>query len=681
MRTSKTARRWRVLVAASCALVAIASAASARPPAASEPLRIEVLSNRADLISGGDALIEVVVPDAGSASDVVVDVDGRDVTPAFTLREDGRLIGLVTGLALGPNVVTARAGDLSGATITITNHPRGGPAFSGRQVQPWQCQTVENGLGPALDDQCNAAPVVRDVVLRNGVRAVAERGTINRGIYDVVVPSNWNGKLIWLFGAGTGQTYRQGTPGQILVAGAPGVPLSTVDPAVLQGYAVASSTMTENSQHSNDVTSAETVMMVTEHIVENYGEIAYTIGQGGSGGALQQYLVADAYPGLLDGLRPTQDWPDQVVGALREFGDCRVLVNYMQSSPLWTDTAQRVAVFGHGGTGVCDTSFGRAPDYFKPDDGTSCAGADSYSATNPRGVRCTLADFMVSIFGSSSQGCAGQGLPCARRPWDNVGVQYGLAALRSGAISPEQFVDLNEKVGGLDMNMQHVAQRSAADVDAVTTAHRTGRVVFGRGLANVPILVTRSTNNNDYHYPFRSIVVRNRLDRANGTHANQVLWTAGSDGTTLEVMDEWLAAIKADTSSAPLPAKVIANRPARAVDACWIDGEKTTDQTACDAAYPVRTDTRVAAGEPAVSDILKCQLTPPRRSDYPVEFSDEQWDRLLDAFPTGVCDYTKPGVGQSVGGARKLAAPQPWVTFAAGPGGRPLGPPPVSRPL
>ena len=35
-------------------------------------------------------------------------------------------------------------------------------------------------------------------------------------------------------------------------------------------------------------------------------------------------------------------------------------------------------------------------------------------------------------------------------PVDNVGVQYGLAALRAGTISPAQFVDLNAKLGGVD---------------------------------------------------------------------------------------------------------------------------------------------------------------------------------------------------------------------------------------
>ena len=40
----------------------------------------------------------------------------------------------------------------------------------------------------------------------------------------------------------------------------------------------------------------------------------------------------------------------------------------------------------------------------------------------------------------------------ALKPQDNVGLQYGLAALQSGAISVEEFLDLNEKIGGNDVD-------------------------------------------------------------------------------------------------------------------------------------------------------------------------------------------------------------------------------------
>ena len=53
------------------------------------------------------------------------------------------------------------------------------------------------------------------------------------------------------------------------------------------------------------------------------------------------------------------------------------------------------------------------------------------------------------------------------------------------------------------------------------------------------------------------------------------------------------------------------------------------------------------------------------------DITDEQWQRLQGAFPDGVCDYSKQPVGQQ--------ASIPWVTFADGPGGRPLGDVPRSQ--
>src|SRR3712207_5752096 len=53
---------------------------------------VKVLSNRADLVSGGDALVEVVPPAGASTSAVWVTLGGRDATRAFGVRRtDGRI--------------------------------------------------------------------------------------------------------------------------------------------------------------------------------------------------------------------------------------------------------------------------------------------------------------------------------------------------------------------------------------------------------------------------------------------------------------------------------------------------------------------------------------------------------------------------------------------------------------
>jgi len=52
-------------------------------------------------------------------------------------------------------------------------------------------------------------------------------------------------------------------------------------------------------------------MMVKEHFIEDVRPgRRTTIGWGGSGGAIQQYDIADAYPGIVDGIVPGVSFPD-----------------------------------------------------------------------------------------------------------------------------------------------------------------------------------------------------------------------------------------------------------------------------------------------------------------------------------------------------------------------------------
>jgi Tannase-like family of unknown function (DUF6351) len=81
---------------------------------------------------------------------------------------------------------------------------------------------------------------------------------------------------------------------------------------------------------------------------------------------------------------------------------------------------------------------------------------------------------------------------------------------------------------------------------------------------------------------------------------------------------------------------------------------------------------RQVAGGPLAENILKCQLKPLNPVDYgSISFTSAQWARLQAAFPDGVCDWTRPGVGQQ-------PARSP-LDFSAGPGGVPLTPAPVSE--
>src|SRR3954453_16466473 len=127
--------RIRVTVAVVC-LAACLAAPGAQAAADPGALRIGVLSNRADLISGADALVAVELSVGVQPSQVRMTLGGTDVTGEFAVRANGRYEGLLTRLTGGANVLTARAPGHTAAQIVIRNHPIGGPVFSGPQVQP-----------------------------------------------------------------------------------------------------------------------------------------------------------------------------------------------------------------------------------------------------------------------------------------------------------------------------------------------------------------------------------------------------------------------------------------------------------------------------------------------------------------------------------------------------------------
>jgi hypothetical protein len=131
------------------AVIGAAASLALTAPLANAATSIEVLSNRADLISGGDALVAVDLPAGTDPSAVTVTRNGDDVTSDFAPRPNGRFEGLLDGLVNGANTVAATVSGQGGAKITITNHLNGGPVLDGPQVQPWVCQST------AQDKQCN----------------------------------------------------------------------------------------------------------------------------------------------------------------------------------------------------------------------------------------------------------------------------------------------------------------------------------------------------------------------------------------------------------------------------------------------------------------------------------------------------------------------------------------------
>src|SRR6266704_2898246 len=81
---------------------------------------------------------------------------------------------------------------------------------------------------------------------------------------------------------------------------------------------------------------AETVLMMKEKIIESFGEIKFTMGDGCSGGSINQLTTASIYPGLLDGIQPSCTYPDAETTGI-EVGDCALLV-HAYNSDKWNAT-------------------------------------------------------------------------------------------------------------------------------------------------------------------------------------------------------------------------------------------------------------------------------------------------------------------------------------------------------
>jgi hypothetical protein len=119
------------------------------------PLTVTVLSSRPDMVSGGDALIEIR-SEGAPAGKVQVRLNDRDVSQLFHADASrGSLVGLVDGLRNGANTIVAKAGSRV-ASLQVVNHPITGPIVSGDHLKPFVCNTEESGLGAPLDADCSA---------------------------------------------------------------------------------------------------------------------------------------------------------------------------------------------------------------------------------------------------------------------------------------------------------------------------------------------------------------------------------------------------------------------------------------------------------------------------------------------------------------------------------------------
>jgi hypothetical protein len=738
MRIRSGGRRGRFGVGIAVLLLACAAAVPAIATRHQKPrLSIAVLSGRANLVSGGSALVAINLPGRSAARHIKVTLGRRNVTRAFAFRKDGRFEGLVTKLALGGNRLQATLSSGWAARITLVNHPIGGPVLSGPQLKPWVCQQG------AKDKKCNQKPTFKyeykstnpsksglqpydrsnppsDVAKTTTDQGVTvpfivriETGYMDRDQYQVGAlfqpGKRWTGvnpqrqfdhKLLILHGASCGVDHETGTSPDVTGSANPSSSPTLGEHALGKGF-VTMSTALDNTGHNCDLpVEAESLVMAKEHVIKSYGTIRYTIGTGCSGGSLAQQWIANAYPGLYQGLLPTCSFPD-AWGTASQFLDYHLLLAYLTDHSKWGPGVawapnQINDVMGDPTYGLANAEVSDNAQFHVAVPTDPCSGvtdAQRYNPkTNPGGVRCTIQDAAINVFGpepkrfwSANEKKIGHGF--VRPPIDNIGVQYGLDALKKGQITPSDFVDLNTKVGGLDIDAQPIASRDNGASPSLARAYRSGMINETNNMNTVAIIDCRGPNPGLFHDAYRAFAVRARLQREHGTHANQLIWEGpvalvadkNCELNSFDAIDHWLTAVEKDHSSKPLPRKIISDKPAGISDECYDgNGNKLSNSLCPPGVVNVAGTPRTVAGDAITTDANKCQLKPLQKSDYPpgVIFTQPEWVKLQKTFPNGVCDYSKRAVDQQ--------PTVPWMTYqnAHGQviyGGRPLGKPPVSK--
>lgn len=509
-----------------------------------------------------------------------------------------------------------------------------------------------------------------------------EMGTINRAVYSIAflhepgtpLPSpwttgaTWNGRLVYTFGGGVAAGYHQGRT----IGGLSGNRGNLEDGQlgdypVAKGYALAGASLNVFGTHANDVVSAETMMMVKEHFIEEFGVPRYTIGSGRSGGSMQQHMIGNNYPGLLDAIVPTASFADTMTFQMSIL-DCELLDHAMTvSKQPWT-TDQKTAISGYSHWDYCINNklrYAGVSADINCDAATITQAMRFDPAKNPNGVRCTYQDALVNVFGRDPK------TGFARRPFDNVGVQYGLAAFNAGRINFAQFLDVNRLAGGHDINGNVVAERNVADPDALRMAYETGRINDGaHGLSMIPIIDMRPYTEGpggNVHDTFDGVIAGARVIAASGGE-NRIsrVYEPGASVTraqddNLDILDTWLAAVARDTAPGSQREKVLRNKPAGLTDSCFTAKlDEIKDAAKCKALFPVFANPRIVAGGPATADVQKCELKPIDKADYKRPVTDAQLAGLRTVFPQGVCDYTKKGVSQRPA--------QTWLSYPMAPG-------------
>ncbi|HWJ04377.1 MAG TPA: DUF6351 family protein [Steroidobacteraceae bacterium] len=525
--------RSRNLFSAAAALSGAVMAAALAVPVTAEAnegktVELSVLSSPANYVSGGDARIGIQAA-PGLHNKLELYLNGSKLDVALQKSGSHAVETVIRGLQVGDNTLEVYVkGQSHRDTIKLTNYPITGPMFSGPQQQPFVCTTIQGAVGrqPLVDSASPPGYKVTDtsgatigysrdcsidtfvtysyvsntgglkpypaggarpadmgtVTLPDGrtVDFVVRReiGSINRFLYSIAMlspapgadnasqsdTSLWNRKLLYWFQGGVAIGHSQGT-----------VHGGSMNLDVLkQGIAIVHSSGNNTGTHYNLELAGETAMMTKERFVERYGVPSYTVGLGGSGGAIQQYILGQNQPGILDALLPVQSYPDMVTQTIH-VGDCELLEYYMdatdKANAKWRTTKNRTLLVGMNaeqddvgnnakvndalaplkqalgystakGSSECIPAWrGLTPLAMNPLFGQAANQQNWVPQSDIAAIRWTHYDDLRNIYGVDNTGAA---LPT----WDNVGVQYGLKSLKDGKITPTEFLNVNWSIGG-----------------------------------------------------------------------------------------------------------------------------------------------------------------------------------------------------------------------------------------
>ncbi|WP_105169852.1 DUF6351 family protein [Pseudoalteromonas sp. T1lg23B] len=630
--------------------------------------------------------------------------------------------------------------------------------YSGPNQYPFFCMTLDSGLGqpevdnqqgygvPVYDELNNVVGYSKDCSVKTRLSYFAidenlqpypvsseqlttntdklfrvEQGTINRFIYTLIMPitaqevgdrlakSQWNQRLIYQFNGGSGIGYRQGRQSAWKV-------MKRQAQQLLDGYAVISSSGNKTSYTYNMLLAEDTARRVKKQFTSLYGDPIYTVGIGGSGGGLAQYLIGQNSTGILDGLIPLYSYPDMITQTTYAL-DCDLLNNYFtfraKNRKSWRDWERRRLIEGMNAINdfpqragflqpLNQLMAGFVPSF--PKGNSECInGYFGLSAfiNNPKQgfLRQFFAKPVVEqtnwsywqdmqhVFGTDANGFG-------QSTWDNVGVQYGLKALRDQKITMAEFLDINKNIGAWkyqnEMHREHIvtplgtqiplwlslwgsdnitesnsysASRHHGSLQAMEAAYRSGQVFIGQ--VHLPIIDARHylENDLDMHHMSASFYSRLRIEKSQGHHQNHVIWVAHKDHdpTTqaFAMMDKWLLNIKQ-----PTPEGIIAAKPIGLQDTCFnADGSvfatgaevfngqwNLQSDGACQSRFPMYSTSRIEAGAPWAGDIFKCALmdvdTAVRKGMYGKDITAREIIALKTIFVDGVCDYSQGDVGR-----------------------------------